>query len=226
MKRIGQGFIGGLIGFLGTFAIMNGNIKLPFARYSFELNVALLLIGAGLIIATVVYYVLIKQTAKKEVSGEEEDALDEWKYKKFSDFSLFAQSALIVNLLLACTSTLTEQPFWMIVTSGVFLAIITLLSLIMPTLLKAVYPERPLPATDDKDYAKKLLEMSDEGERHVMLMGLYKSFNSVNLLLFVGMLLLLFYSLATGASQLFGIIVIAAVLLFTNIQYIRSVKGK
>lgn len=58
----------------------------------------------------------------------------------------------------------------------------------------------------------------------MMLQGLYKSFNSVNSLLMLGILLLLFYSLASGASQLFGITVIAVILLFTNIQYILSVK--
>lgn len=226
MKWIAQALVGALIGFFTTLAILKGDIALPLARYTFAMNIILLIIGIILILATLVYYYQLKKSSQKEAYGEEEDALDEWKYKKFGDFSLFLHAALIINLFFVCMSILTEAPMWVITASGVLLVVSLGLSFIMPSFVRRLYPERAFPAIDDKDYAKKLLEISDEGERHVMLQGLYKSFNSVNLLLLVGMLLLLFYSLATGSSQLFGITIIAVILLLTNVQYLWSVRGK
>lgn len=226
MKLIAQALMGAIVGFFATLAILKGDIALSLARFSFELNLFLLVAGALLIIGSTIYYIQFKQAAQKEVSGEEEDALDDWKYNRFSDISMAMHATLITNLLFTCTSTLTEQPLWMISISGLFLVISLVLSFIKPTLIRIMYPERSFPSPNDKDYSKKLMEISDEGERHVMLQGLYKSFNSVNSLLMLGILLLLFYSLASGASQLFGITVIAVILLFTNIQYILSVKGK
>src|SRR5690606_41275333 len=42
-------------------------------------------------------------------------------------------------------------------------------------LMKNMYPERDLPSITDKKYAEKLLNVSDDGEKHIMLGGLYKT---------------------------------------------------
>ena len=226
MKWIARAFVGGLFGFFGMYAILKMDLKMSLAPYALGVNVVLLVVGAGLVLAGMIFYYQIKHSVQKKVAGDEEDALEEWKYKKFADASLCFNSAYIVSFLFMCTSVLTDQPLWLISMSGLLLAVCFLLSFIMPKLMGLVYPDRPMPSAGDKDYGKKLLALSDDGERHVMLQGLYKSFNSVNGLLIFGMLLLLFYSIGTGSSQLFGITVIAAILLCSNIQYMWNIRGK
>ena len=226
MKWIAQAFVGALFGFFGMLAVLKMDLRMSLAPYALGVNVVLLAVGAGLMLAGVIFYYQIKGSRQKKVVGDEEDALEEWKYKKFADVSLCFNSAYIISFFFMCTSILTHQSLWLISTSGLLLAAGFLLSFIMPKLMRFVYPDRPIPGPGDKDYGKKLLDASDDGERHVMLQGLYKSFNSVNGLLIFGMLLLLFYSLATGSSQLFGITVIAAILLCSNIQYLWGIREK
>ncbi|HLQ98330.1 MAG TPA: DUF3169 family protein, partial [Candidatus Dormibacteraeota bacterium] len=67
---------------------------------------------------------------------------------------------------------------------------------------------------------------SDEGERHVMLEGLYKTFNMMNGTLFIGLIVLMMYSISTGDGQIFGMIIIAAVLIISNVKYVTSIRDK
>lgn len=73
---------------------------------------------------------------------------------------------------------------------------------------------------------KNFLEVSDEGERHVMLIGFYKSYNLMNFVLFIAIVLSTFYSITTNHSQLFSIILIGIVLIIVNGKYCFSVRNK
>ena len=70
------------------------------------------------------------------------------------------------------------------------------------------------------------MEMSDEGERHVMLQGIYKAFTSINSLLFFAVLALIGYSVISGVSQLFGIFSILLILMVINVQYMLNIRNK
>lgn len=59
-----------------------------------------------------------------------------------------------------------------------------------------------------------------------MLGGLYKTYLTMNSLLFASILLLLFYSILSGTSQLFGIFLIVAVLTVANVHYMLSIRNK
>lgn len=100
------------------------------------------------------------------------------------------------------------------------------ISSILPGLTKKMYPERDLPSLSDKQYAEKLLNVSDDGEKHVMLGGLYKTHITMNSLLLGAIVLLLFYSMASDSSQLFSIFIIVGILAITNTQYLFSIRNK
>src|SRR5690606_15958658 len=93
-------------------------------------------------------------------------------------------------------------------------------------LMKNMYPERDLPSITDKKYAEKLLNVSDDGEKHIMLGGLYKTHITMNSLLLGAIVLLLFYSIASDSSQLFSIFIIVGILAITNTQYQFSIRNK
>ena len=108
--------------------------------------------------------------------------------------------------------------------------IVTLLSYSMTTymmkLYQLAYPDRNLPDVGDKDYSKKLLEISDDGERHIMLYGLYRAYNFVNIAFVFAIIGISFYSLVTEDSQLFSIIVISLLLLMMNAVYVFSIRNR
>nr|WP_316047208.1 hypothetical protein [Planococcus glaciei] len=59
-----------------------------------------------------------------------------------------------------------------------------------------------------------------------MLEGLYRTHNTMNLALFIALLLLIIYSVSTGVSQLFAIFVVALILIIANVQYTFSIRNK
>ncbi|MEL5938052.1 DUF3169 family protein, partial [Tetragenococcus halophilus] len=93
-------------------------------------------------------------------------------------------------------------------------------------LINKLYPERNLPQPSDKNYTDKLLLASDEGERHIMTTALYKTFSLTQVGIFVGILLLIAYSMLTGESQIFSIIILGILMIITNTKYYSEIKEK
>src|SRR5690606_13746947 len=101
--------------------------------------------------------------------------------------------------------------------SGVALIFLALMfQLFVSILLQKVYPDRELPNVSESNYAEKLLAVSDDGERFVMLQGLYKSFNLFNLLIIFAIIGAIIYSLYSDHSQIFSIVLMCFVLFLTN----------
>lgn len=76
--------------------------------------------------------------------------------------------ALVLSIVSLGITVITEQPIWLMIVTGVAIAVAALLSTVLPAMVNMLYPNRDLPKAAEKDYAKKLLAASDEGERHVM----------------------------------------------------------
>lgn len=221
-----QVFFWAAVGFIVMYGFINRNESYDFSVYAFPASIAILAASGLLIVVALYLYASIQKTAKKDLHGDEEDVAEGQMYRQYSDASLSNNVAMIISLAALCLMIITDQPaMLMILASGVLLTSV-LMSFLLPGLMKLMYPERDIPAASDKDYAEKLLEISDDGERHIMLGGLYKTYLSTNSLLFAAMLVLLFYSEFTGTSQLMGIFTIAAVLVAANSQYIGSIRNK
>lgn len=86
--------------------------------------------------------------------------------------------SLIIGIVGACVAIITEQSIVIQILSipAILLAIIA--TPLVGNYIKYVYPYREIPSYNDKQYTKKMFEMSDEGERHIMLQGLYSAFNN------------------------------------------------
>ncbi|WP_203333608.1 DUF3169 family protein [Planococcus beigongshangi] len=230
MKKIlttsGKLLIGALIGFFGMLALLEAEITFDFGNYAYPASIVILAAAAVLIVFSLYCYSSIRKTAKQDLSGDAEDAAEGKMYRQYSDANLSITLALLFGLAAVCLALLTEQPVWTAVTGVVLTFISFVVSFLLPGLMHKMYPERNLPSISDKDYANKLLESSDDGEKHVMLDGLYKTYLSLNSLLIGAIILLLLYSMVTGASQLFGIFVVVAILAVTNAQYMFSIRNK
>ncbi|MCF1686197.1 DUF3169 family protein [Tetragenococcus halophilus] len=93
-------------------------------------------------------------------------------------------------------------------------------------LVNKLYPERNLPQPSDKNYTDKLLLASDEGERHIMTTALYKTFSLTQVGIFFGIFLLIVYSMLTGESQIFSIIILGIIMILSNTKYYSEIKEK
>jgi len=225
MKQIIYILLCAAAGFFTSILVLN-NFSIDFTQYAQPIQIGLLVIIGVLLLLSLIKFKQIKNLSKKEVSGDEEDEVDILKYKRFTDFTLFANSSFVLSLLTVCISVITASEMVYIILGIIAVIVSYIISILTSYLLKWAYPDREMPKVSDKNYADKLLAISDEGERHVMLIGLYKSYYFVTFALVIAIILTTLYSVSSGNSQLFSIIIMSIVLLLTHGIYGLAIRNK
>ena len=233
-KAIGKMLIGALVGAVFGYLVMyftlnsgaGTNISWSTLNLSYGLMIVLMVISVTLNIFNAVTCVKIMRESKRQVTGDEEDELAELQSKRYGDGMLAVNIALYTSTgMLALVGITAQSNTFIFISLGLILLSVSMM-FITAELAKVVDPNREYPSVNDKQYAEKLMEMSDDGERHIMLHGLYRAFTSINMLLFFAVLALIIYSVLTGVSQLAGILIILFILIFTNTQYMLSIRKK
>ena len=225
MKTVTQLLIYGVIGFLVVTLMLN-NFTIDFFKYADAIVFALFFIIFILLVVSFKLYWQVKKLHNTEVDGDEEDEVDLLIYKKFADYSFFVQSSIVLSVLVLCTTVITSQSIYLTIIAFVTMILSYLFTIYMTNLIRLIYPERKIPNLSDSKYEEKLLEIADEGERHVMLIGFYKSYHLMNLALFIAIVLATMYSISTDHSQLFSIIAMSSVLIIVNGKYCFSIRNK
>ena len=227
MKTIGRMFIGAVVGFVAMYLLLSLELNLEsFSSMSIMMTVICMVVSLLAILFSLIGFIRIKKEAKKIVTGDEEDEREILQYKRYGDISLAVNIAMYVSMAMIALVTITNQHFSFILISLALILLSTFLNFASLGLIKTIYPDRDLPSVNDKQFAKKLLDMSDEGERHVMLEGLYRAYSSINLLLVIAVVALTTYSIISGISQLIGIFAIILILVITNTQYMLAIRKK
>lgn len=85
-------------------------------------------------------------------------------------------------------------------------------------------PNFNFPNPQSKNYEQEYFNQFDDGEKYVMLKGLYQLYSLVTRGLVILAFILMFYSALTGDSQLVGIIGIGILLLLIQVSYTISLK--
>lgn len=225
MKTLIKLLFSAVIGFVVVTLLLNG-FSFDFTKNGTTIVVSLLVLIIILLVVSLVKYRQIINLNRKEVYGEDEDEVDVLIYKNFTDYSFFVQASLTLSLIALCISATINTIIILTVLAAVGLIISYLLSVLISHLTQLIYPERGLPKFSEENFAEKLLEASDEGERHVMLIGFYKAYNLLTISLFIGIILSTVYSITSGQSQLFSIMVMGAVLLVVHGKYCASIRNK
>lgn len=226
MRMVIWALLGAVVGFVVMYMALSVQMDFNFYAIAFQVNVILTALTLVLLLYIGVSILQMRKKSEANVSDDEEDERDIWLYKKFSDTNMLVMATIVIGIVASAISLITNQPTWLELISMVAVTIAFILSLGVSSLVNKFYPDRNLPSVSEKDYAKKLLAASDEGERHVMLEGLYRSFNMLNGALILALFLLVVYSIGTGASQLFSIFVIAVILLGANAKYFLLIRKK
>ncbi len=190
-------------------------------------------IALGLILLIISFVMGSNILKRNKQTGEETDALDDWTQRAFYNAQTIGYLGYLLSMLaLALTTTMIMSDVeidsyivWSVIGASIMLVIIATINTVYLTgLLNKVYPERELPNINDKDYAKKLLEVSDEGERHMILNGLYETNQTTQLSLLMGVVFLIIIGVATETNQLLGIIVLLTILAVNHLKYSGSIK--
>ncbi|MFE5470324.1 DUF3169 family protein [Bacillus safensis] len=226
MKTIYKMLLGALLGFLGAYCLLAAEFEMTLLDIAFEAT----LVISGLTILLIIYCFSgisrMKKRVSLSVSGDEEDELEAKQYRTFTDVTLANTVSTILSIIAIGISIVTEQPLWLILANAALFLITVILSYTSISVLNLVYPNRNLPNPSDKDYSKKLLAISDEGEKHVMLGGLFHTYQMMNILLTSAMFILIVYSLGANHSQLFSIVVIGVVLIILNANYVLKIRNR
>ncbi|WP_322000054.1 DUF3169 family protein [Bacillus pumilus] len=226
MKTVYKLLSGALLGFLGAYCLLAAEFEMTLLDIAFEAT----LVISGLTIVLIVYCFSgisrMKKRVSLSVSGDEEDELEAKQYRTFTDSTLSNTVSTILSIIATGMAIVTEQPIWLILVNVALFIVTIISSYVAISVLQLVYPNLNLPSPSDKDYSKKLLAISDEGEKHVMLGGLFHTYQMMNILLTSAMFILIVYSLGANHSQLFSIIVIGLVLIILNANYMFRIRNR
>ncbi|WP_342496669.1 DUF3169 family protein [Bacillus sp. FSL K6-3149] len=226
MKTVYKLLSGALLGFLSAYCLLAAEFEMTLLDIAFEAT----LVISGLTIVLIVYCFSgisrMKKRVSLSVSGDEEDELEAKQYRTFTDSTLSNTVSTILSIIATGMAIVTEQPIWLILVNVALFIVTIISSYVAISVLQLVYPNRNLPSPSDKDYSKKLLAISDEGEKHVMLGGLFHTYQMMNILLTSAMFILIVYSLGANHSQLFSIIVIGLVLIILNANYMFRIRNR
>lgn len=227
-KAIIQIIAASLWGFVVMYLVLRTGFgfSIPLSAWSFEITLVLLGMTIILMLTSLVIYLKIHREMKKQVTGEEEDEREAKAYNYFNNLILTNIASIYLSVASLAIGIITNQSVILVNISLVLVFLGMILSAVFMEVKKKIHPHRGLPSIGDRRYAKKIFEVSDEGERHIMLQGLYYTFSNMNVLLLVGVFILIIYSIISGVSQLFGILLILGILLITNMQYMIKIRNK
>ena len=223
MRIILGAIIGGIVGFLTVYISKEG---WDFT-YLYNLATPAIILTFFIIIFTVIKSTLLRKElitlSKLEVEGEEEDLLDDKLYEKSRLFSLYSVVGGILALSSLATVAILDYDIPYFIIALILVTVTTSIQYLIPSLYTKIYPERPYQSFNDPKYAAKILDMADEGERQIILVALYKSYNLISMLATFGIVASLIYSIITNTSQLFSIIMLTIILIASNWKYSKSI---
>jgi len=224
MNLIKQFIIGGIIGFIAISIFF----LIPFTKISFPIETVTIILYVIVLISWLYNMIVankIKKMTKVDLEGDAEDDVKAEIDKRFYDFSLSTNIGAVLAVL--GLSLAVIEMYTTLVVIGIIATIISSsMGAYMIRVMKQAYPERNLPDPGEKQYAKKLMDISDEGEKHLMLHGLYKVFTFANAALLVSIMIIAIYSVVSENSQLFSMAVIAIILIIMNGMYFLSIRNK
>lgn len=227
MKQVGRMIIGGFVGFVLAYGLMH--IR-DMNRSDDIFAYILILVTIGLLIWSIRLYAEVRRIYHTIYTGIEEDQADQRKYQKSSDFSIAVHSAMVLSMITVAVTLTQQSSTYLIIASIVVLIGSLLVGGCTNKVLTYVYPDREMPKVEDAisedEYLDAMLDTADEGEKFIILQGLYKSHHLMNILLIVGIILATTYSALGEGSQLFSIFAMGAVLIGGNIKYQRAIRNK
>ena len=229
MKRILRllmyAILGAITGLsVSAIAVRNDGFRMD--EIYFWIGIAALMLSIIMIVVSIYMYRTLMTVSGDYTKYMDMDAYDIYRYNKFNDLQVANTFSLISAAIAVAILIVLETSLILVAAAGIVYLFTVWLAIKSSGIMRKLYPDRDLPKAGDKDYAEKLLAASDEGERHIILNGLYKSYNLMQVALFTGIILLIFYSIITGESQIFSIILIGVIMIISQLKYSLEIREK
>lgn len=220
--------VGGIIGFcFGMFEDRN-----LFEIVKFTSNQIVVVIS---IIATVINIVLtfllykVQQQALKYKSLMETDINDQQAddYEKLTSLKFMRTSTIYYIQILVSLITIFILALGNASNSYIVWAIIPFIITIIPSLMIGFFVRKydsRMPKQGEKQYTEKVLEIMDEGERHITLVSMYKVYHINISLLIIAALFLGLFSIISGINQTIGLFMLIILFCYNAFGYLLKVK--
>ncbi|MFS0749360.1 DUF3169 family protein [Oceanobacillus sp. 1P07AA] len=218
IKLFSGGLVGAIVGYFVMYFLMN------FSEFNFAgiiTVISLLVVSSILIVLSLYRFKKIKFLNKQQFSGDEEDEIEDKKYKLFADYSLYTNISFILSVLALSLSIISTKNVFLTTIAIILIIVSLVLSFYMTHIMKQTYPNREI----NTDYTQSVLDMTDDGEKQVILDGLYQSHSLLNFLLVFAIFLATVYSIF-NESQIFSIFLMTIGLLLVNGYYLLTVRNK
>lgn len=220
--------VGGIIGFcFGMFEDRN-----LFEIVKFTSNQIVVVIS---IIATVINIVLtfllykVQQQALKYKSLMETDINDQQAddYEKLTSLKFMRTNTIYYIQILVSLITIFILALGNASNSYIVWAIIPFIITIIPSLMIGFFVRKydsRMPKQGEKQYTEKVLEIMDEGERHITLVSMYKVYHINISLLIIAALFLGLFSIISGINQTIGLFMLIILFCYNAFGYLLKVK--
>lgn len=217
-----------VLSFIFLYALSNSLGAIIFENRVYNLLVFTNFVCLLCLIIASSYGLMVQITGEKQVNVEDED---EWRLsieRTGYNTLIWTQVAFSISFVaLISTFILVRETNPQIALYAFLLHICSLVGLVLVTsIIRYTSPEFTLPNPKSPTYQQELFDSLDDGQKHLMLKGLYKLYYWVIALLILLGIGLMFYSIFTNKSQLVSIVGIGFILLFIQTFYAISLKPK
>ncbi|OEK82366.1 DUF3169 family protein [Staphylococcus xylosus] len=108
-----------------------------------------------------------------------------------------------------------------------FYAIIPFLITMIPSLMVGFFARKfdsRYPKQGESRYTEKVLSIKDEGERHIILVSMFKTYHINLVLIMIGVVLLGAFSIRTGINQSIGLLILLVLFVYNAFGYTLKVS--
>ncbi|MCE7782311.1 DUF3169 family protein [Staphylococcus xylosus] len=164
-----------------------------------------------------------KSKTNQSLEDAQADLFEEKANIKFlrSNFIYYIQlSVSFITMLIYTVSNNTNEM-------SVFYAIIPFLITIIPSLMAGFFVRKfdsRYPKQGEARYTEKILEIMDEGERHITLVSMFKTYHINLVLIMIGVVLLGAFSIRTGINQSIGLLILIVLFVYNAFGYTLKVN--
>ena len=222
------GIVGGVIG--STISVMEYTNL--FSNITISENSLIIVTIIASVINIILIFVLhkvqrdaikFKSKTNQSLEDAQADLFEEKANIKFlrSNFIYYIQlSVSFITMLIFTVSNNTNEM-------SVFYAIIPFLITIIPSLMAGFFVRKfdsRYPKQGEARYTEKILEIMDEGERHITLVSMFKTYHINLVLIMIGVVLLGAFSIRTGINQSIGLLILIVLFVYNAFGYTLKVN--
>lgn len=223
------GILGGFVGFIFSSDYISYLFSaLNYAKSTYFLVTSCASVTLLLIVMTIYQFMIQKDALKLKSQSEigNDDALDnliakaDLQYNK-SEIIFYSQIIIVALYILVLLIGGLEYGL------NILYVLVPMYFTMIPSIKSGYFYRKynsKYPKIGEKDYTKKVLEIKDEGERHITLLSMYKIYQFNIIGLFLAILLVFLYSITFDINQSFSLFVIVLLFIYNSLGYLFKLR--